>query len=152
MSVSAIVTGLKSVIETTLTSFEELNFAVETQDNPRRTSENRYAVLPLGINEVEGRNLEVTVDQTFKIKFTNNYNRNSTNDTSKQSVINSLLDNMLTVYAAIVKGKAGAPSSVMNVYNMSVENPIDMKENELIILEMSFLIRHRQSLQEGLNE
>lgn len=146
MSVSSIVAGIKTILATSLPTFSELNYAVEIEDNPRRTSENRWAVVSLGASETEGRIQEVTVDQTFKIKFTNNYNRNSTDDTSKQTVINSLQDGMLTVYAAIVKGKAGDASNVMNVYNMTIDDPIDIKDKELIVLEMSFTIRHRKSL------
>lgn len=146
MSVSSIITGLKSVISTTLPTYKELNFGVEITDNVRSFSQKRYSVIAHGSSETASRTREVTVDQKFTITLTDNYTRNPVEDTSKQAVINSLHDIVLSLYASIVNQKAGAPANVMIVNNLALDDFEDVKDKELIIFKMNFNIRHRMPL------
>lgn len=145
--VSNIISGLKTVISTTLGStYAELPFGYNIDDNSKIVARKGYSCKPSGTSEVDGINKVYTVDQGFEIILNDVFLSSSTNDSAKRSAIISLYDKIFDIYVEIVKQKAGNPANVMIVNNMSIEEPEIFEEADFATIRMRLNIKHRFSI------
>lgn len=145
--VTDLVAGILSEVSAALgASYSELPVAVNPEDNGKRMTAKRYAVLPGGIIETEGVLRYYTVDQLFTVLITDDYVKRNANDSVKRSVSNSLMNKAHDIYTRVVQTKAGVPSSVMNVKDLSIDEPLYFEEEDTVVINVGFTITYRQPL------
>lgn len=142
-SINTIVTGIKGLISTSLgSSYISLPYAYDINNNSKIVAKG-YSVIPQGLSEVDGVSRSIYVDQTFQIIVNDKYLSSTTNDTAKQDLIMGLYNKMLDIYQSIVVNKAGAPSIVLIVNNMSIGDPEILEDNDFVSLRMDINVKHR---------
>ena len=132
--VTTLVDGINTRVQAVLgSSYSELGYIIDVTDNPFKGSANKFGVLAGDLNEVEtgaGVLGTYTVTQDFIVKVTNKWATSQAGDSSKRSVMISLLEKSLLIYKDLVKTKAGSPSIVLNVLDgMTTENTFHDDDN-----------------------
>ena len=144
--VNDLVISLTSVCETFLgVTYSELKFKHEIEDNTFKGSNNKYGVIAQDITGTSGATRFVTVNQIFDINLTNSYITTVNGDSSKDNSRMILQDMSLDLYREILNTKAGSPSIVMNILDLSSEIS-ELEEDKVIVNKLSFTIVYRKAL------
>ncbi len=147
--VANIKSGIITRISTVLGSgYSVLGYATDINKNSFKASNNRYAVLANGISQTEDKGLlgSFTVEQNFEVILTNSYAQDRAGDSSKVESGVTLMDQSLLLYKDIVEAKAGTPSIVLLVNNMSMDQAEYLEEDNVVIIRMTFGVTYRKSL------
>ena len=132
--ITTLVSGINTRVKAVLGSeYSELGNIIDVSINPFKGSSKRYGVLAGDIVETEsgaGVLGSYTVTQDFQVKVTNKHATSQAGDSSKRTVMISLLEKCLLIYKDLVSNKAGSPSIVLNVLDgMTTENTFHDTEN-----------------------
>ena len=132
--ITTLVSGINTRVQAVLgSSYTELGYILDVSDNPSKGSAKRFGVLAGDLNQVEtsaGVLGSYTVTQDFIVKVTDKSATSQAGDSSKRSVMISLLEKSLLIYKDLVKTKAGSPGIVLNVLDgMTTENTFHDEDN-----------------------
>ncbi len=144
-----LVEAIKTRTSTVLGSdYKPIGYAIDIEKNPSKGSNKRFGVVvgSLGQTEEYGVLSSYTVMQEFTVKITNSYSQSKVNDSDKLAKTNVLFDLALSVYTDLVKEKAGLPSVVVIVGDMTVSDPEYLEEDNVVVLNMSFAVTYRKTL------
>jgi hypothetical protein len=147
--ITTIVNGIKARIAISLSSYTEANHQILPENNSEGEFTKAYAVIPKGIRILTGGLLGAsTVEQNFEIKLMQQYNSSQIDDSSKRSVALSLLeDDVFTLYNDLVKNRAGAASTVINIgHDMTTNDPEFLVDNNLCVITINLNIVFRKQL------
>ncbi len=143
---STIETGIKAQIVTELgASYVELPFTHDVSKNKFRGGTTGYAVIPGRIDETDGVNGYVTVDQEFGIILTESYVSAQTNDLSQRVAARTLIGRLEDVYERLIRQKAGAAAQVMRVSGLSAA-PVEFIDANVAVLRATISIKYRTAL------
>ena len=144
--ITTILTGIKTIVASELGStYSELPFAYDVSANSGVRDRKGYAVILLDASESSSTTRMATIDQQFQVILHEFFLSSQSGDSNKNSVIVSLYEKMLNIYASLISNKAGASSVVMIVDGVSIDTPEVMDDKDFITLRMTFNVKHRYS-------
>lgn len=139
--------AIESEIQTELgVAYKKLAYVEDVQKNSLRTSSERYGVRPLGSSQIPGVTKFTTFTQAFEVVLTKAY-RESMIDDSEQ--VEKSLDNrelLLAIYKRLVNNKCGAPSVVLNVFDLVIDEPEYLTDDKVAIQRATMNITYRLTL------
>jgi len=145
MSLSTILTGLETRAAAVFTGKTALKHVWNLDLNTAEGMKNHYGIKPLGRTQTEGVTKFVTADQDFEVILTDTFISVKRGDSAvidKITALHILIDNF---YKDLQETKAGTPSEVINVTNLSVdEAEVDIESNNVVVTA-SFTIRYRNN-------
>lgn len=147
--VDTIKTGMKTRIAAVLGStYNELDHSIDVEKNTFKGNSLRFGVLsgPVIQNELAGVLKSFTVDQTYVVKLTDTFSTASTNDTDRTDTLDDLTENMLLIYKDFINTRAGAPSIVIQVLDLSIEDPEIIDKGNVAVITMTLTIKYRVNL------
>ena len=142
---SDLITAIEGQVESS-TGFTKLPQVINPEANSRRFTKEKYGVIPLSANQVEGSIRYYTIDHEFRIKLSNEYIKTQANDTAKRVVTNALYNKCYDIYARLIKNKAGMPNIVMNIKELSIAEPEYFENEDTVVISMGFIITYRIAL------
>ena len=125
-------------------NFKEAGYGIDFLKNTIKGSAQIYAVLPQNITDVGTVTRSVTYNHEFVIRFGNTYINKSLSDANQQQLAIDLLELAKDLYKDLVNTKCGLPGICINVTTLEVEDPINVSESKLVVIEMSFIVRYRE--------
>lgn len=144
--VASIVSGMKTLVAASLSTWEELPFVQDISKNNKRTAANAYGVRALAASESEGALLRtVTLDHTFEIILTENYvNRQS--DAEIEASLNNLYDKADEIFKVLVNSKVNLPELVLSVSSPSILDPEILETAKFVALRLQLKVKYRSTL------
>ena len=140
---NSIITRLIAVLPS---DYKALAYIEEIEKNNNTQIKRAYGVQALEAEEVSGVNKVYTIDQTFEVIITDNYNHSQVNDNDYQNKTYDIREQCLAIYKDIVNTHAGLPGTVLNVSSLFIDIPEQDDESKSVIQRINFLIRYRVSL------
>lgn len=148
---SDVIRTLRNAIESEVqaeagSAYKKLAYVEDVQKNSLRTSSERYGVRPLGSSQIPGVTRYTTFTQSFEVVLTKAYRESNLDDTEQ---IEKSLDNrelMLAIYTRLVNNKCGAPSIVMNVFELFIDEPEYLTDDKVAIQRATMNITYRLTL------
>lgn len=144
--VRTIVDSLTTLTDTFLgVDYTELKYKHIIEDNSELGASKKFGVIAQDVNEVSGALGFVTVNQNYEITLTDKYKTLKGGDESKDNARIRLQDLSLNLYNEIIKQKAGSPSIVINVLDLSSVLE-ELEEDNVITNKLSFTVIYRKVL------
>lgn len=146
-SVSEIISGMKTEIATALgASYQELPYVNVVESNNFRTNAKRYGVRALASEETSTVTKRLTLQHTFEVILTDLYYETNIDDSPLEAAKQNLFEQMLRIYQQLEITKAGAPTVVLNVTNISTLEPEILVEEKVVVLRANIDILYRINL------
>lgn len=143
---STIVTGIETTLASVFTSFTKANFGIDIQKNSWKHGKSVYSVVPQSSSQGNSTTCAITMEQSFLVTIADQFKSERTDDSSKQSKIISLTDSAMDFFKALVKNKAFAPSVVLNIYDLEIQDPEFLEDENIVLIKMSFIVLNRTQL------
>ncbi len=144
--VADILTGIKAAVVTELgAGYRELPFSLDVAKNKFAGGTNGYACWAERIDQADGVNGYVTVDQEFALTLTETFGPAQVGDGNQRTIGEALFNRMEAVYARVARTKAGVPSRVM-IVNRLVVTPILFLDSNVAVLRATFAIKYRTAV------
>lgn len=140
--ISTIKTRVAQVLGAT---YSEIAYALDLSKNSFKGNFKRYGVLAKGSSETSSVNRYVTIDQTFELILTDSFMNTAMSDSLEQAKGPSLHDLAFDIYRDLVNSKAGSPSFVLLVNNLSISEPETMDGN-VVVVKATFNIKYRNAI------
>ena len=145
---STVMSDLKDSILTEIqselgSSYKELAYIENIDKNSFLTSNDRFGVRALTAIQQPGVTKYTTFSQSFEIVLTKGYIQSSIDDTEQVNKSYELRASMLDIYQRLVNNKAGAPSLVMNIFNLVIQDPEYLDEDKVVIIRATMDIFYR---------
>jgi len=147
--ISTIVTGIETRVAAVLgSSYSEMAYIANPNDNSFRGSSNKYGVQAGDITQSEDKGVtrSFTVTQNFHIKLTTDYASSNTGDSVKLAAEVTLLEKHLEIYKDLVNTRCGASSTVIQTLDLSVDEPEYLDDNNVILTTGSVSVVYRKAL------
>jgi len=145
--IATLVSNIKTRVAAVLTSaYSEMPIGILPEENGKRMTAKRYAVVTGSAIETGSVNCYYTMDQTFTIKLTDHYVKRAGDDSAKQSATLAIMDKFLDIYKDLVNTKAGTPASVMNVKDLNIDSPQYFENEDSVLIEASVVVTYRVAL------
>ncbi len=126
--------------------FSKLSYLEDIEKNSFRTQNNRYGVRALTATESEGVTKSVRLTQSFEVVLTKGYFQSTINDSKQIEKSLDSRENLLDIYKRLVNTKAGLPSVVLNVTNLTVNEPEYLEDEKVVVQRATMDITYRFSL------
>jgi hypothetical protein len=139
--------ALSLEIETELGStYKPLAYIENVEKNSFRTSNNRYGVRALLSNQVPGVTKNVTFIQRYQVVLTKGYVESNLDDDKQVQASFDLRELVLDIYKRVVNNRAGLPGTVLNIFNLTIEEPAYLQDDKVVIIRAEFDVTYRFSL------
>lgn len=127
-------------------SYKRLAYEEDVAKNSFRSSSQRYGVRQLDAFEIPGVTKYATFDQTFQVVLTKGYIQSNIDDSEQTETSLDLAELAHDIYVRMVKNKAGLPSSVINVKDLSMSEPEYLEDDKVTIIRANMIITYRNTL------
>lgn len=124
--------------------YSEAAYGIDFLKNTKFGTQNVYAVLPLGLENVATVTKSVTYDQTFSVRIAKTYINLSMGDATQQTAAISLLESAKDLYLDLVDTKCGSPAICLNTTDLDVQNPEHAPESKMVVVIMNFVVKYRE--------
>lgn len=144
-NVRDLVDGLKSITDSFLTDFQELDHVYEVEKNHAIETTSGWGVIAEDISLVSGETNHNTYDQTFQVVLTDYYVTSTDGDQCKQDAIINLLEKSQRVYDEYVRTKLFLKHLIIiiNDMNISIE---ELDEHKSVVTRLTFNIKYRNTI------
>lgn len=136
--VNAIVARVEAV-----TSFSKLPYAFDIEKNSWQSSMDGFAVRPSNTEETTSVTKRLTYIQSFEVVLTKGYTQSAIDDSSLQSAVNEISDLIHSVFVDLEQTRAGIPATVLNVLNLTIEEPSIYETQKVVALTGTVNILYR---------
>jgi len=137
-----LITAIKAQV-TGAIGFQELPLVIDPQKNAKRMTRQKFGIIPGSATQISGQTRFYTMDHSFIIELTDDYINTKASDEGKRAATNNLINKAHDVFKALIKNKAGLPGVVMNVKELSLQEPVYFEEEDTVVLNMGFIITYR---------
>lgn len=145
--ITTILSAVKSNIATVLGgAYSELDYTHDVSKNKWKGSNSRYGVLALESIQTSGVTSYYTVDHKFQVILTNSYKTGDNNDSDLSSKLLTMQELFHDIYVSLYKAKCGAPSVVMNIRDITIDEYELLADDKVIKITATFLITYRNSV------
>lgn len=127
-------------------SYKPLAYIENVEQNSFRTSSERFGVRALTALQIPGVTKFYTFTQSFEIVLSKGYTESSIDDSELVSKSFDNRENLLSIYKRLINNKAGLPSVVLNVFNMSIAEPEILSEDKVVVQRATVDINYRLTL------
>ena len=127
-------------------TYSELAYVEDVQKNSLRTSNQRYGVRQVDAFQIDGVNKFATFDQTFQVVLTKGYTQSNIDDSEQRETSLDLTELAHDIYVRMFKTKAGLPSDVINVKDLSISEPEYLEDDKVTIIRANLIITYRNTL------
>ncbi len=139
--------AMESEIQAELGSgYKELAYLEDVVKNSFRQSSERFGVRALGSGQVPGVTKHTTFSQSFEVVLTKGFTETNIDDNVKVAKSFDNRENLLAIYKRLVNNKAGIPGSVMNVFNLFIDEPQFLEEDKVAVQRATMDITYRITL------
>lgn len=136
--------GLTTTLGTTLGSpYQELSHMINIEAENLKGNKQRYGVRPLGGSSAAGLTRNYTLDHEFEIIISDEYFPNPSNDQNQREAAFGLFNKMDSFLKEVFISKAGLPSIILNIDNISMDEP-NYEIKNVVILRAQLNIKYRQ--------
>lgn len=141
MSVSSILTSLKSQVATTLgASWSELNYVYDLEKNTASNNESKYGIGVLNGSSVAGTTRSVTVDFNFFVVLTK-YIINRSSDENERTALSTIYDKFEDINKNVFQKKL-SNANVLLVSDLNYDSPELIGDNTISV-KVNFTIKYR---------
>ena len=145
--VNDLLASITTSVGTTLGSeYAELPYKTDVSKNNFNTNNNRYGVLANASLQVDSVTRFVTMSQAYEVVLTKAYADDGISDDDKQAQTSDAQDLVYDIYKSLVNTKAGIPSVVINITDLSIEVPEYLTEEKVVVIRASFNVLYRFTL------
>lgn len=147
--INTIITGINTRVAAVLGStYSAMAFIVDPNENNFKGSNKKYGVMAADITQTEDKGVtgSYTVTQNFTIKLTTDYASNNTGDAARLTGVNTLLEKHLEIYKDLHKNRCGAPSTVVQTLDFTVDEPEYLENNNVILTTATVAVVYRKAL------
>ena len=147
--VTTIKAAVKARVASVLgSSYSELPHAIDVEKNNFRSNSLGYGVLSGAISQDEAFGVlkSYSVNQAFTIKITDTFKTKPTDDSDRQTTIDNLMDKVLNIYKDLINTRAGAPSLVIQVADLELDDPEVFEDSNVAVVTMNITIKYRKGL------
>lgn len=141
-----ILEAIKSELANELTGYRPLAYTLDPSRNSYRQVPNSYGVRPGSTSQVSGVMGSITYIQTFELVVLAPLGNDTVNDSAAVSNSLDLMSVVKRSHSRLLRTKCGAPSEVMNVSNLSIQDPqTDLNEKTITVratLDVTYRIRN----------
>lgn len=123
-------------------SYSELAYVNDLSKNSFKGNFKRYGLLAKSMTEVSSVTKYVTIDQTFELTLVDSFINTAMSDSLEVVKGPALQDLAYDIYRDLISTKAGSPSSVLIVYEFSVDSPNTI-EDKVVVIKAQFNIKYR---------
>jgi len=141
-----IIEGIEGRIESVLPDYRKLRYYYDVEKNDYKGNDERFAVIPMGVESQEGVIRSITVNQDFQIVLTDGYRNGPKDDENLQDKIKALYDKMDDVLNDLFINKLGVPTIVLLSTLSGFDEPEILEENKVAVLRMNIIVRYRRSI------
>lgn len=139
--------SIKTRVSTVLgPDFRELPFVIDVSQNNFKQNHNRYGVVPAASFETDSVTKFVTMTHSFDMVLTKAYIDDGIGDSDKRAKRTQLQDLYLDIYKDLVNTKAGIPSIVMNITDLSIDDAVYLEDEKIVVMNASFNVLYRFTL------
>lgn len=139
--------ALTTLVGTELsTGYSVLNYIHTIEKNFLNGSKNRYGVRPLNASSASGVTRVYTLDHSFQIIITSEYINSGVDDIAQREETFVLYDKMDEVFKAAYLTKVGLPNTILNIDNISIQEPEYLDAHNVVVLRADFNIKYRQAI------
>lgn len=127
-------------------SYKPLAYLEDVTKNSFRTNTERFGVRPLEASQVPGVTKYVQLIQSFEIVLSKSYTESSIDDSEQVEKSLDNRENLLAIYKRLVNNKGGAPSLVLNVFDLNIQEPEYIVEEKVAIQRATMNVQYRITL------
>lgn len=147
MIVTDILNGVKLNMSTVLgASFNELPYVRNVEKNNFNTNHDRYGVQAKASFQTDTVTKTVTMFQTFEMVITKAYIEDGISDDDSRAKHLEIQDLYIDIYKSLVNNKASVPGTVLDVQDLTTQEPEYLEEEKVIVLRASVNVLYRFSL------
>lgn len=143
MNVQDIRTAIKNRIAATIPGYTEAKHSIDFIKNSSTDVDNKYGVVPLGQEQVEGVNRFVTLDQSFDIKLAKTFTTINAGDSDVIGLVESLFGDLDTLFSDFITSRLGSPSTILNVFNKVIAEPEYNMSEKFVTVSMTITVKYR---------
>lgn len=126
--------AIKSELAAELTGYRELAYVNDVKVNSFRQAGDSYGVRPGSAEEVPGVTRFITIRQTYEILLAATYPLDRVGDSAAVDRALDLYESIHAVHTRLTANRCGAPSSVMNVTGLKIDEPeYDTDEKTIVV-------------------
>lgn len=140
---NAIKTAINSVMGV---EYKEMAYSNDVSLNSFKNCQTQFTVQARDVFQVDSVTKHLTFSQTFGVVLTKGYCGGDLTDEESVATSFELRQKMLELYVHLVNTKAGLPSRVMNVVELSMDTPEYLFDEKVTVLRGSFNIIYRLTL------
>jgi len=126
--------------------FKKIAFVNEIEKNNFKQSTDRYGVRPGFKQEVEGVTKFMTFLHTFEIVLVKRYHQESISDSRSVDKFLDSDENIMAIYKRLINDRVGLPGIVLNVSNLTTNEPEYLVEDNAVVLRATVDILYRLTL------
>lgn len=127
-------------------NYSEAGYGIDLLKNSKNNSELVYSVIPKGIVDAATVTKSVTYDERFTINLSNIFINEDMSDAQEQIASIALLELTKNLFKDLVATRCGSPSICLNITELEVNDPIHVPDADMVIVEMSFIVKYRELL------
>lgn len=142
MEVTAIIAALEGRLAA-VTSFTKLPYVYNVSKNNWKMIQDGYAARPGSTDETATVTNRLTYIQSFEVVLTKGYMQSSVGDLALQSAVTELSDLMHSVFVDAEQTRLNIPSTVLNVLNLSIDEPEVYEDEKVVALTGRINILYR---------
>lgn len=117
-----------------VTGYEKLPYVYDIEKNAWKNSIAGFAVRPAATEETTTVTKRLTYIQSFEVVLTGGYIQTAIEDSSLQEVVKTISDLMHSVFVDVEQTRAGIPATVLNVLNLTIEQPEIIEDQKFVAL------------------
>lgn len=137
-----ILAAIDARIAAVLPAYKRLKYSYDLEANDYRGSKSAFGVGAGAGSSVDGTHKSITMDQSFFVVLTETYGGRQ-NDTAERAALNTIYDNIETLYLDFFQSKLGLSSVVYLVSSLELDEPEVLADN-VISVKMNFTVKHRK--------
>lgn len=126
-----------------VTGYDKLPYVYDIEKNAWNKSLEGFAVRPAATEETTTVTKRLTYIQTFEVVLTNGYVQASIDDSSLQEAVKTISDLLHGVFVDVEQTRAGIPATVLNVLNLTIEQPEIIEDQKVVALTGRINILYR---------
>lgn len=141
MSVSSILTSLENQVSTTLgSSWSELDYIYNLEDNNFRNGGDRYGVGAFGGSNVTGTNKAITLDFDFFVVLVKNF-VNRSDDSNERVALSAIYDEFESINQNVFQKKLNN-ANILLVQDITYDEP-EKIDRGVIAVRVNFTCKYR---------
>lgn len=142
-----ITTAVKLAVNSVMgAEYKEMAYSNDISLNSFRNCQTQFAVQARDLFQTESVTKFLTFSQTFGVVLTKGYGGGELTDEESVEASFELRQKMLELYVHLVNTKAGLPSRVMNVVDLSMDTPEYLFDEKVTVLRGTFNVIYRLTL------